>query len=223
MTPAAATVAKFPLMDEAGTTTTPGPPQQGEASPADATVDLVQRARSGDSRAVQVLFGRYETRLRRWAHGRLPAQSRGALDTQDLVQDTLVRVFQRLPHFEPRHGGAFRDYVWTTLWNCVRDLARKHQRSGPIDGAEMDELPTIEPSPLEQAIGGELLARYEAAMERLEPEEREAIVMRIELGLCHAEVAQALGKPSAAAAHMFVSRAMVRLAKEMAHGQHAHP
>ena len=60
-------------------------------------------------------------------------------------------------------------------------------------------------------------------MERLRPEEREAIVARIELGLSHAEVAQALGKPSAAAAHMAVSRALVRLAEEMAHDrQRAH-
>lgn len=54
-------------------------------------------------------------------------------------------------------------------------------------------------------------------MERLDPNDREAIIMRIELGLSHAEVAQALGKPSAAAAHMAVSRALVRLAEEMAH------
>jgi RNA polymerase sigma-70 factor (ECF subfamily) len=41
--------------------------------------------------------------------------------------------------------------------------------------------------------------------------------MRIELGFSHAEIAEALGKPSAAAAHMAVSRALVRLAQEMAH------
>ena len=50
-----------------------------------------------------------------------------------------------------------------------------------------------------------------------DPEEREAIIARIELGLSHAEVAEALGKPSAAAAHMAVSRALIRLAREMAH------
>jgi RNA polymerase sigma-70 factor (ECF subfamily) len=54
-------------------------------------------------------------------------------------------------------------------------------------------------------------------MERLRPEEREAIIARIELGLSHAEVAEALGKTSAAAAHMAVSRALMRLAEEMAH------
>lgn len=219
MGPASVSVG-LPLMDAADTTTTPRGAEATATCSADATFDLVQRARQGDGAALQALFGRYETRLRRWAHGRLPAQARGALDTQDLVQDALIRVFQRLDSFEPRHAGAFRDYVWTTLWNCIRDLARKHHRRGPVDSLDDHDLATCTPSPLEQAIGADVLDRYEAAMERLTADEREAIIMRIELGLSHAEVAKALGKPSAAAAHMAVSRALVRLAEEMAHEQH---
>jgi RNA polymerase sigma factor (sigma-70 family) len=182
----------------------------------ESTLELVNRARSGDQVAANDLFTRYESRLRRWAHGRLPAAARGALETQDLVQDTLAKVFQKLPAFEPRHPGAFRDYVWTTLWNCIRDIARSQRRHGPSDPLATD-LPAVSPSPLEEAMGSEVVARYEAAMERLRPEEREAIIARVELGLSHAEVAEAIGKPSVAAAHMAVSRALVRLAEEMAH------
>ena len=120
------------------------------------------------------------------------------------------------------HPGAFRDYVWTTLWNAVRDIARGAKRRGPIDPIDTD-LEADAPSPLQVAMGRETFDRYEAAMERLRPEEREAIIARVELGLSHAEVAQALGKPSAAAAHMAVSRALMRLAAEMAHDRkHAH-
>lgn len=36
-------------------------------------------------------------------------------------------------------------------------------------------------SPPEQAIGREALERYEAALERLRPEEREVIIARVEL------------------------------------------
>jgi DNA-directed RNA polymerase specialized sigma24 family protein len=39
--------------------------------------------------------------------------------------------------------------------------------------------------------------------------------MRIEMGCSLAELAEALGKPSTAAAHMAVSRALVRLSAEM--------
>ena len=41
---------------------------------------------------------------------------------------------------------------------------------------------------------------------------------RIELGLPYAMVAEAIGKPSADAARMAVSRALMKLAKEMASG-----
>jgi len=212
----------LPFMEDADAHRHPTVPDLPASSDPAATVELVQKAKAGDQDALDALFARYEVRLRRWAHGRLPAAARGALDTQDLVQDTLTRVFRKLQSFEPRHPGAFRDYVWTTLWNAVRDIARSSKRRGPIDPLDT-ELAAHDPSPLQQAVGQETLDRYEAAMERLRPEEREAIVARIELGLSHAEVAQALGKPSAAAAHMAVSRALVRLAEEMAHDrQRAH-
>lgn len=215
------TLGRLPFMEEAGAHRPPVADRATSSDPV-ATVELVQKAKGGDQEAMDALFARYEVRLRRWAHGRLPAAARGALDTQDLVQDTLTRVFKRLHSFEPRHAGAFRDYVWTTLWNAVRDIARSSKRRGPVGPLDMD-LAGDDPSPLQQAVGRETLDRYEAAMERLRPEEREAIVARIELGLSHAEVAEALGKPSAAAAHMAVSRALVRLAEEMAHDRkHAH-
>lgn len=210
----------LPQMDQAGARRPPPAAATGVPAEPAATIDLVQRARSGDQAALDDLFARYETRLRRWAHGRLPAAARGAMDTQDLVQETLVRVFQRMPAFEPRHPGAFRDYVWTTLWNRIRDLARTHGRRGPVAALESD-VPAPGPSPFEEALGSEALARYEAALERLKPEEREAVIARVELGLSHAEVAAALGKPTAAAAHMAVSRALVRLAEEMVHDRRA--
>lgn len=192
-------------------------PKAGPAQP-EATLDLLARARSGDQSALDDLFTRYEARLRRWAHGRLPVAARDALDTQDLVQDTLVRVFQRLHTFEPHHSGAFREYVWTTLLNAIRDIARKYKRRGTSDPIQ-DDVPGTAASPLEEAMGTEVLARYEAALDRLRPEDREAVIARVELGLSMTEVAVALNKPSAAAAHMAVSRALKRLAEEMAHAR----
>jgi RNA polymerase sigma-70 factor (ECF subfamily) len=76
-------------------------------------------------------------------------------------------------------------------------------------------LPHDGTSPLEAAIGSQTLERYEAALARLTDEEREAVVTRVEFGLSYAEVAEALGKPSADAARMAVVRALVKLAREM--------
>ena len=43
-------------------------------------------------------------------------------------------------------------------------------------------------------IGRETLEHYEAALQRLRPEEREAIVARVEMGYSYEELAQVLGK-----------------------------
>jgi RNA polymerase sigma-70 factor (ECF subfamily) len=177
---------------------------------------LVLRARQGDQAALEDLCTRYLPRLRKWAHGRLPGWARDAVDTQDLVQGTLTQVVQRLDTFEPRHEGAFQAYVRQALLNRIRDVVRRAQRipaPDPLSG----ERPASDPSPLEEAIGGELLERYEGALHRLKPDDHEAIVARIEMGLSWNEVAEVLGKNSSASAQMTVKRALVRLAKEMAH------
>src|SRR5215831_3317502 len=74
------------------------------------SVELVLRHHAGDSDALNVLFQRYDLRLRRWAHGRLSGAARGALQTHDLVQDTLLQVFKNIDRFNPRHEGAFQGY-----------------------------------------------------------------------------------------------------------------
>jgi RNA polymerase sigma-70 factor (ECF subfamily) len=193
----------------------PTPAETGAASDALSSFDLVVRARSGDQQATERLFARYLPRLRRWAHGRLPNAVRSALDTHDLVQDTLLQVVRQLPSFEPRHEGAFQAYVRQTLLNRIRDEARRGKRRGGAPESLDPGLPSRDSSPLEEAIGAEALERYEAAIARLRPADREAIIARIELRLPYPEVASTLGKPNVAAAHVAVSRALIRLAAEM--------
>jgi RNA polymerase sigma-70 factor (ECF subfamily) len=193
-----------------------------DATPAAQSLDpessfaLVLRARRGDEAALNDLFQRYSKRLRIWAHGRLPAWARGPADTQDVVQDTLLHVIRKLDNFEPRHEGAFLAYVRMALRNNITDRIRQAQRRGPSEPLASSNT-SPEPSPYDIAEGSELLDRYEAALARLSAPQREAIIARIELRLTWAEVAAALNKPSIPAAQMAVSRALVRLAREMSH------
>ena len=181
------------------------------------TLDLLRRARAGDDLAVEDLLGRYLPRLRRWAHGRLPSFARGPLATDDLVQDALVRTLAQLRDFEPRHDAALQAYVREALRNRIRDELRRAGRR-PAARALDSQQPDAGPSPLEQTIGQQALERYEAALARLEEDDRAAIVAKLELQGTYQELAQSLGKPSADAARMAVSRALVRLAEEMARG-----
>jgi len=180
------------------------------------TADLLARARAGDRQAVEALFSRYLPPLRRWARGRLPQRARDLRDTDDLVQETLIHTLRRLDAFEMRHEGALHAYLRQAIVNRVRDEVRRAGRS-PIqtDVVDHEEAMAGGVSPLEEAIGREALERYERALATLRPEEREAVIARVELGHRYDEVAAALGKPSPDAARMLVGRALLRLAEEM--------
>jgi RNA polymerase sigma-70 factor (ECF subfamily) len=180
----------------------------------ESTFELIERAREGDPQALERLFARHLKPLQRWASGRLPKWARGLADTDDLVQDTLLQTFKRIDVFEPRRVGALQAYLRQAVLNRLRDELRRKGRQGQsveLDGLEV----AAEGSPLEEAIGREEVELYERALQRLRPEEREAIIARVELGYSYDELAEALDKPTAEAARKSAQRALVRLAEEM--------
>jgi RNA polymerase sigma-70 factor (ECF subfamily) len=187
----------------------------GRADP-ESTFQLIDRARAGDGEALERLFVRHLAPLQRWASGRLPRWARDLGDTDDLVQETLIQTFKRIGSFEPRRVGALQAYLRQAILNRIRDELRRKGRQPPIGGLEGLE-PDPAQSPLEQAIGQEAVTRYERALERLEPQEREAIIGRLEMGYSYEELAQAMGKPTADAARKAAQRALVRLAEGMKH------
>jgi RNA polymerase sigma-70 factor (ECF subfamily) len=136
------------------------------------------------------------------------------MDTDDLVQETVIRAVNRIGAFEPRHEGALQAYLRQAIVNRIRDEVRRRSRCPGIDDLDPNQ-PDEGASPLQVAIGREALERYEAALQRLRPEDREAIVARVEMGFSYQEMAEAFRKPSEDAARMAVSRALLRLAEEM--------
>lgn len=185
-----------------------------EPDPEDPTSDLLDRARAGDSRALDELFARHLPRLRQWASGRLPRWARDLADTTDVVQDTMVGTLKQLDRFEHRGDGALQAYLRQAVINRIRNELRRQAARGIATTLESGS-PDDAPSPLELAMANERFARYEEALTRLKPEEREAVVSRLEFGLSYAEIADAIGKPSANTARMTVVRALARLADEM--------
>ena len=184
------------------------------SSELETTSDLLARVRAGDGAARERLVARYLPILRRWAHGRLPFSARGLADTDDLVQVTLLRALDRVEEFEPRREGAFLAYLRSILLNAIRyEIWRSVRLPG---GAKLGEnVADPEPSPLEQAIGRDLLDSYETALATLPEDQQEAVILRVEFGFTHEEIAAATGSPSANAARMRVSRALVRLAEAL--------
>ena len=185
---------------------------------ADATYQLLERAKTGDREALDVLFRRHIPALQRWASGRLPRWARDIAETQDLVQETVLQVFKRVEAFEPRGEGALRAYLRQAVMNRIRNEFRSKGRRPSFEDLD-DQAPGDRTSPLEAAIRQEHLDRYDAALSRLSEQERDLIVARVEVGLTYEEMAEALGKPSWNAARMATARALLRLAEELKRGQ----
>ena len=182
--------------------------------PADSSVALLARVRDGDKAALDELLARYVPRLRRWAHGRLPVWARGLADTSDVVQETLVRTFTRLETFEVRGDRALDAYLRHVLFNRIREEVRRAGRR-PNPTTLSSSIESDQDSPLEFAVGRETWSRFQDALTRLKPGDRDLVVARVERGWSNEQIAEAFGKPSANAARMAVERALFRLAREM--------
>lgn len=189
-------------------------PQSPENPQLTSTSILLDRFQEGDDAAGEALLARYLRPLERWAHGRLSSDMRGLVDTADLAQMALMRAMQHLRGFQSRSQGSFFAYLRQVLMNTLRDEVRKAVRRPRGPGID-DALPDPAPSQLEELLGREKLAVYEAALAQLTPKDQELVFLRIEFGLTHREIAEAVGLPSENAARMAVTRAVARLGGEI--------
>jgi len=175
------------------------------------TIELVISARAGDRLALEALLERCLPPVKRWAHGRLPAHARGALDTGDLVQEAAMHVLARLDKFEPRHVGAMQAYLRMSVVNRIRDEIRRVGRRP--ETVEMTTEPISDAtSPIEAAIRVQAYERYRSAVAQLRPRDREMVVARVEMQWGDEQIAQRFSMPSLDAARVAVSRALKRLA-----------
>lgn len=179
--------------------------------PLESTQELVTLARAGDEQAKDRLIDRCLPPLKRWAKGRLPHYARNLAETDDLVQGTLLRTLQRLDSIEMRGSGSFLAYMRQCLLNAVRDEIR---RTGRHAEEPLDDNPRAANRSADEPDMGALMD-YERSLSTLSERQRDAVVLRVEFELTFPEIATELDMPSADAARMMVSRAMLRLAEAM--------
>lgn len=178
----------------------------------DTTCNLVARARQGDRVALELIAGRYQSALARFAHGRVPASARGLVDTCDVVQLAVMNTLGRLDSIDVSLSGSLLAYLRRAVLNQVRDQIRRAQRR-PVTDVLPSDLVARERDPLDHVISDETFERYESALARLPADQQEAFIMRIEMDCGYREIALALGRPTAEAARMLVRRAVQALAE----------
>src|SRR5690242_15517355 len=145
----------------------------------ESSMELLAGVRNGDAASLDRLLARHIPPLKRWASGRLPNWARDLCETQDIVQESVVRALKHLDRFQPTAEGGLRAYFRRAVANRICDEIRRAQRRGVQD--ELTErIEARIPSPLEEAIGREVVERYQTALAGLRPQERAAIVARLE-------------------------------------------
>ena len=175
---------------------------------------LLRRVQQGDEQALDSLIDRVTAPLRRWAHRRLPTWVRDGTDTADLVQDALTRAFRHIGHFEPRGPRALQAYLRQCVRNRIVDEVRRAGRRPPTEA--LDGVDVAAPgSPWGDLIAAQDFERYSRCLGRLDEQERELIVGRLELGYNFRQLALLTGRTSPDAARMALRRALMRLAEEM--------
>jgi RNA polymerase sigma-70 factor (ECF subfamily) len=109
----------------------------------------------------------------------------------------------------------FQAYVRQAILNRIRDQVRWARRRPSVEMPESVE--DKAPSPLELAIGSDVLDRYERALVELSEVERRLLHLRVELDFGYEEIAAMMERNSPDAARIATRRALRKLAEIMGH------
>jgi RNA polymerase sigma-70 factor, ECF subfamily len=187
------------------------------------TQNLLAQARTGDQGAFSRLFECYRPYLLRLIQIRMDDRMRHRVDPSDVVQETHLEALRRFQTYLDNPAVPFRLWLRQLAAERMGKLRRHHLLTGrrsvarevrATDDTEYLQLalefPADTSTPSQQVSREEFAARVRAAVERLDPADREIIVLRVFEGLPYDEAGYLLGIDPATARKRH-SRAIVRL------------
>ncbi len=155
---------------------------------------LLDRARTGDRRALEELLSRHQRRVYRFGL----KMCRDAEDAKDVLQETLLAVARTVKDFR----GASSVSTW--LYTIARSFCIKKRRRSKFAPEQEESLDSREPgvearqvadptrSAEDELAGRQIEAALERAIAGLEPMYREVLVLRDVEGLTAPEVAEVM-------------------------------
>ena len=120
-------------------------------------------------------------------------------EAEDLSQEVFLRVYRTLTSYRSAYGG-FATWMTSVTRNLLIDHYRRTKRDRITDSLD-DKMAIVENKesagrrPDQQALLGELSGQVQAALTRLSPELREAVILRDLQQLEYAEIRQVLEVP----------------------------
>ena len=191
------------------------------------TQQLLRDAGDGSPDAVNQLMNRHRDALRQMVRLRLDRALAQRIDASDVVQDVLLEASRRLDDYIRNPAMPFHLWLRQLAKDRMIDMHRRHRTAKrrsvdaerPLaapqyaDCSSMDlaaQLKDHELTPAAANIRRELEARFLAAIEQLDEQDRELILMRHYEHLGNSEVAETLGISQPAAGMRYL-RALRRL------------
>ncbi len=158
--------------------------------------EAIARIKRGDIGGLESLVRRYQVQAVRAAY--LIVRDRET--AEDIVQSAFLRVYERIHQFDA--GRPFGPWFLRSVVNDAVKAATRRQRQVPLEvGSESEEasladlLADPNPGPADLVEAAETRQAVLAALDRLPPAQRAAIVLRYYLGLSEAEMADELACP----------------------------
>jgi RNA polymerase sigma-70 factor (ECF subfamily) len=188
--------------------------------------DLVAQAVGGDIAALeQLLLGHYD-RLAAEIGRKLPAELRGTVTADDVLQEAFIIVFREIAGFQPRGPESFSAWLATIAEHRLLDLIKAQRRAkrggGRVavdaylaspDGslvALFEQIQGRDGTPSRSAASREALSALRIGLAGLKDEYRQALGLRYLEGLPVAEVAARMQR-SEHAIHMLCHRGLEQL------------
>lgn len=187
------------------------------------TLRLVRGAQAGDRRSLDDLFLRYLPKVRRIVALRLGYALKDFAAYEDIVQESLLRAFEKLDQFHEKDEGTFYHWISTCVASALnlhfRKAGAQKRGGGKVkalgemgdDGLTASIFASAEPGPRTRASTRELEAKLEEAILGLKEHHREIIVLRHICGMGSEEIARTLGFSNPATARKALERAMAEL------------
>ena len=151
--------------------------------------ELVRRAQHGNSNAIGKLYDHHQPHIFRFVWSRVRHQQ----TAEDMTGEIFTRMVTHLPNYRDS-GLPFRAWLYRIARNLIADYFRQHggHTPLPLDEAEnvtenMGDLDTL----VQQTI---TMKSVEKALDHIDPEQREVVIMRFLVGLPLKEVALSLNK-----------------------------
>jgi RNA polymerase sigma-70 factor (ECF subfamily) len=191
------------------------------------TAALLTRLRAGDQDALAELFSGHREALRRMVSWRLDRRLARRIDPSDVLQEVYLDAARRAGDYLAKPAVPFGLWLRLLTGRRLLELHRQHlgarMRDAGLDiSLEQGHWPPTNPdclaahlmgeltSPSQAAIRAEKEAHLVEALGRMDPLDREVLVLRHFDELSNNEVAALFGIRKAAASHRYV-RALERL------------